>query len=391
MRLASAISGESALSSQWSVAIRKIANCALFFALGIACAKYCFLGDRFTALEANADAYSTAFHRSPEFSVSKYGSSIAAALGAVLVAGVCFGILKVRSREGTSSKQGLKSVWLSAQRSSRGAARQKDVENVSRGLETQITQIVEILRKFLKETSAQSLAYEEVRVSLETAQTVEQVQAAVQALLTNSLQAKRDAEELKVHLNKAQTETALMREKLGRVEKLAALDGLTSLANRRSFEEFLREAVADSHAEHTPLSLVMADLDHFKRINDKYGHQTGDAVIKKFAGVLSESVRRTDFVARYGGEEFAVVLPRTPMGNASFVVERIRNLIKTTDWVDPTNGLPIERVTASFGIAEIKDGEKPEKIIERADRKLYSAKRNGRNRVEIDCTSGLDL
>jgi diguanylate cyclase len=365
--------------------IWKIASYALFFILGMVCAKYWLaLHVVLPAPDANVASGEAIFQAMPKFSFSVRVLSLAAALSAAiaLVGTYAGGFRNPLPRDSTVSPDS-KDRWHLAQGSNRSPVREKDIENAGRGLEKQLAQIVEILREYLNDTNAQSLVYEEMQVSLASADTIEQVQAVVQVLLTSSIQAKRDAEELKGRLNRAQSETAMIREKLVRAEKLAALDGLTSLPNRRSLEEFLRNAVADSHLEHTPLSLVMADLDHFKRINDSFGHQAGDAVIKAFSRIFSENVRSTDMVARYGGEEFAIVLPRTPMGNASFVVERIRKVIEATDWVDPISSRPIERVTASFGIAEIMDGETPEKIIERADQKLYCAKRNGRNRVEI--------
>jgi diguanylate cyclase len=255
-------------------------------------------------------------------------------------------------------------------------------------LEKQLIVLVDLVRNYLEAGEAQSNTYEKVQTNLVTANTTEQIQAIVQILLANSSKAQRDAEDLRARLKSAQTETVEMQQRLVKAEKLASLDGLTSLPNRRAFEEFLNVAVTRSHADGTPLSLVMADLDHFKRINDKYGHPTGDAVIKTFAKILSENVRSTDMVARYGGEEFAIVLPRTPLGNASFVVERIRNLTSSTDWVDPSNGRSIDGITASFGIAEIVDGEAPQGIVKRADKKLYLAKQNGRNRAELDSALG---
>ena len=127
----------------------------------------------------------------------------------------------------------------------------------------------------------------------------------------------------------------------------------------------------------------MADIDHFKRINDKFGHPTGDAVLKQFARILSSSVRPTDMVARYGGEEFVLILKKTPMGNAVQVAERIRGNILVSKWNDPNTNVDIGALTASFGIAEINDHETAKGIVERADQRLYVAKNNGRNRVEI--------
>ena len=264
------------------------------------------------------------------------------------------------------------------------AQKAKSVDRVREGLEKQLSELVVTVSCYLEANSAQSAGFEKVQASLASANTVEQVQAVVEVLISSSAQGQRDAEALRGSLKEAQAQTAALRQRLIKVEKLASLDGLTLLPNRRYFQEFLREAVEESHSDYTPLCVIMADIDHFKKVNDKFGHPTGDAVLKQFADVMSRSVRPTDFVARYGGEEFILVLKTTPMGNALQVAERIRTSIRSAAWKDPKTGTDVGDVTASFGIAEIIDGETADHLVERADKKLYLAKKNGRNRVEID-------
>src|SRR4029079_9349840 len=121
---------------------------------------------------------------------------------------------------------------------------------------------------------------------------------------------------LEGRLKAAQDQASALRTRLRQAEKLAALDPLTSVANRRPFEQFISSEIERSRARGTPLCLIMADIDHFKKVNDKHGHSAGDKVLKAFADLLTKSVRGGDLVARYGGEEFAVVLPQTPMGDA---------------------------------------------------------------------------
>ncbi len=126
---------------------------------------------------------------------------------------------------------------------------------------------------------------------------------------------------------------------------------------------------------------MMADIDHFKTINDKFGHRTGDAVLRQFAELLGEMVRSTDLVARYGGEEFAIVLPRAPLGNAYEIAERIRKTVEARAWDNPDK-IDLS-LTSSFGIADIRDGETATDLINRADQMLYEAKKRGRNRTMI--------
>ena len=260
----------------------------------------------------------------------------------------------------------------------------KTIDAVRDGLENQLSELVKTVSRFLETSSAQSSIIDGVQASLSSANTVEQIQSIIGVLIANSSQGRRDSEALRRNLREAHAQTTALRQRLATAEQLASLDTLTSLPNRRHFQKFLEDAVTEAHADYTPLSVVMADIDHFKKVNDSFGHLTGDAVLKQFAQIMAQSVRQTDLVARYGGEEFVLVLKRTPKGSASEIAERIRSNILAATWKDPKAGRDLGRITASFGIAEIRDDETVDRLLERADQKLYSAKRNGRNRVESD-------
>jgi two-component system cell cycle response regulator len=169
-----------------------------------------------------------------------------------------------------------------------------------------------------------------------------------------------------------------------RVQELAALamtDGLTGIANRRTFEARLETECLRTGRFHSPLALIMLDLDNFKCLNDSYGHQAGDEVLRTMGRVLSSSTRNTDFVARYGGEEFAVILVNTDISAAKEAAERIRTRIATEPW-------PHGIVTASIGIASCEHAPVGvSEFISRADRALYFSKEHGRNRA----THSLDM
>jgi two-component system cell cycle response regulator len=153
-------------------------------------------------------------------------------------------------------------------------------------------------------------------------------------------------------------------------------DPLTGVGNRRRLEQGLAAEINRSGRAGTGLCVIMADLDHFKRVNDEHGHSTGDQVLMRFGALLKELTRPTDIVARYGGEEFFVVLPHTSMAQAVLRAESIRSA-----WA----GMRIEPLpapsTASFGVAQLMDHESPEGILARVDAALYQAKKSGRNRV----------
>jgi diguanylate cyclase (GGDEF)-like protein len=157
-------------------------------------------------------------------------------------------------------------------------------------------------------------------------------------------------------------------------------DPLTGLLNRRGFEEAARKQIAK--AKGRCLSVAVCDIDHFKTINDSYGHVDGDAVLVKVAELLRENLRRCDEVSRFGGEEFVMLLSDIHREDARDLIERLRRAIEETRF--GSGNLRGRRITASFGIAEYRVGEELEDAIRRADRMLYAAKRNGRNSALVD-------
>ncbi len=166
-----------------------------------------------------------------------------------------------------------------------------------------------------------------------------------------------------------------------KTEKMATTDGLTGLNNHRRFQECFEMATASSRRYKKSVSLLLADVDHFKGVNDTYGHPIGDLVLKGVAATLSSQARDTDIVARYGGEEFAIVLPETDAVGARVIAERIRRKVESE--VFRTDVGPL-RITLSIGVACFPThGEHKQQLIEKADQALYQAKEAGRNRVMV--------
>jgi diguanylate cyclase (GGDEF)-like protein len=164
-------------------------------------------------------------------------------------------------------------------------------------------------------------------------------------------------------------------------ELLARTDSLTGLLNRRGLEEHARREMGRSSRQGASLAVLAIDLDHFKNINDKYGHQIGDAVLCAIATALTTTMRGHDFPARFGGEEFVVLLTNTTRENAVITAERIRSVVTSLSVRVDRHDLGF---TASFGIAMLNPGDSLEETLRRADRALYEAKVAGRNRVVLE-------
>ena len=178
-----------------------------------------------------------------------------------------------------------------------------------------------------------------------------------------------------------------LEELLYKVEYMAITDSLTGLYNRRRFHDILSNEFERAKRYVTPFALIMADIDHFKRINDNYGHQAGDTILKEVSSIIVKNTRETDTAARYGGEEFMVIMPNTNKNEAMRLAERIRSSIEKNRFSD-ING---QSITVSIGITGMPDPDitKEDVLIRCSDFALYRAKNSGRNKVEM--MGGKDL
>jgi diguanylate cyclase (GGDEF)-like protein len=191
-------------------------------------------------------------------------------------------------------------------------------------------------------------------------------------LLIHFYGVKASLQRISVHLNETKKE-------LAKKGKMAITDSLTGLYNRGFFDESLEAELQDSLKQNKSLSLLMMDLDGFKRINDKLGHQTGDTVLSEISFIIKRSSRASDLPARYGGEEFAVILPNTNIAEARMVGERIRQSIEDVNFI--LEGKPAATITISIGAAPLKATDLSDDLIKRADKALYTAKKRGGNKV----------
>ena len=204
----------------------------------------------------------------------------------------------------------------------------------------------------------------------------------VSTLMEDNRRMAETTRELNQGLMDSQKQIATLNKELEEVQTQSLRDPLTAIANRRAFDERLEREVRAAAETGEKLCLALADIDHFKGVNDTYGHQVGDAVLQQFASVVTQNIKGQDMVARYGGEEFAIILPETDLFSAYNLLVKIKYNFKSSE--TPIEGTlkTIKDVTASFGLVRFEPGMSPRDMIEQADHFLYEAKNAGRDRVK---------
>jgi diguanylate cyclase len=209
----------------------------------------------------------------------------------------------------------------------------------------------------------------------------EALRSVIEQLVQGAKEMELDNKKLETRLAASRQEIEQLQQNLEIVRTEALTDPLTTLSNRKYFDAALAKGIAEAKEKNEPLSLLMADIDHFKGFNDQYGHLTGDQVLRLVALSLKQNVKGRDVAARYGGEEFVIALPNTALQSAITVADHIRRAVMTKELMRRSNGDRLGRVTISIGAAVLHPGDTAQLLIERADKCLYAAKRNGRNRV----------
>lgn len=255
------------------------------------------------------------------------------------------------------------------------------VEQVGHGMHSVITGVLGQLNDVGRDASRYSS-----RLSAATGELhAEQSPAEMRRLVDNLLAATREMENrtksLEKELQKSSDQVSELRTKLDNVHKESLTDPLTGIANRKAFDLALAEAEEQASLGGTAVSLLLCDIDHFKKFNDSWGHQTGDHVLRLVASCLSENVKGRDTAARYGGEEFGVVLRGTALNDAVHVAEQIRQSVEGRRLVKKSTGEVLGTITISIGVVQFFVNEKSEMAVRRADACLYGAKQSGRNLV----------
>lgn len=184
---------------------------------------------------------------------------------------------------------------------------------------------------------------------------------------------------LNAQLEQAQKDIAELKYELENTRKIASTDGLTGLLNRRAFDMEINNLLSEQSAN--PHSLLILDLDHFKKVNDTFGHLVGDQVIRFTANLIKEKKAPHHLAARYGGEELAIIMPETPINKATDIAETIRTSLEKSRLKQKNSNQNIGQITVSIGATGVQPGDSAETVIARADKALYQAKECGRNRV----------
>lgn len=224
-------------------------------------------------------------------------------------------------------------------------------------------------------------ALSHVGVQLGHDRSVDGLLRAVATLTVETARASERNRALEQQLSASTARIGKLRQSLAEVKQEVAVDALTGLVNRRAFDARLRRAVSRAKTEEAPLALLLLDVDHFKHVNDTYGHKVGDLVLRLVGRLLSDNVKGRDTAARYGGEEFAVILAGADLRAGAIVGEQMRAALDGKRLVNKGSGQHLRGVTVSVGVAQLRPGEAASAFVERADAALYQAKRDGRNRV----------
>jgi diguanylate cyclase len=230
-------------------------------------------------------------------------------------------------------------------------------------------------------TSEYSETLQDVTQRILAVKTPEDMSEVIKSVIQDTNKMLANNKLLEQQLDRSAVAMAELKRDLERVRREAMTDGLTSLSNRKAFDEEIKKFVSQYNEEGHTFTLIMLDIDHFKSFNDNFGHQVGDQVLRLVARTLTDGVKGRDVAARYGGEEFAILLPETNLTAGITVAESLRKALASKEVINRSNGEFLGKITMSAGVAQFYEGEKIENLIERADAALYTAKHNGRNQV----------
>lgn len=258
--------------------------------------------------------------------------------------------------------------------------------DISQALGNEIDEVLSVIGTSLKQNTSFSETLSTIEQGLPQASSPEELNELISGLIEENRRMNAMTQELNQGLTRSHHLIATLSDQLEEVRTQSLRDPLTSIPNRRAFDKTLEGAIEHAARSHEPLCVAMADLDHFKALNDRYGHQAGDVVLQNFARLISRSASEPRLVARYGGEEFAMIFPGSDLMAAHNRLVNIKHMFSQMVHDAESSAGPLPVVTASFGVAKFQPGLSARDLLQKADASLYDAKAKGRNRV---CAQGI--
>jgi diguanylate cyclase len=284
------------------------------------------------------------------------------------------------ARKGTISASELEAVYGYASE----AVITDNVDKLAASVAGEVDQVMAMIDAAVGNVATYRDDLSSVTEQLGRTQDREGLRAIVEGLVQATIGMEATNKTLTASLQASRQEISQLQEKVDALRIDSQTDSLTSLANRKYFDRELDRHIAETTAGNEPLCLLLLDIDHFKKINDTFGHMAGDEVLRVVAHAFRQHVQPSDVAARLGGEEFAIIFPKAPLCAVQKVADQIRSRVKTMHFLKRSTGESIGSVTVSGGIAAYRSGETPWSLMQRADHCLYAAKRHGRNRVVGD-------
>ena len=221
----------------------------------------------------------------------------------------------------------------------------------------------------------------ELAVQVGNAGDINEIKRIVDMMLVETKALVNSGKRLQSRMKVSSKDLRQLRQELEKSQQEAQTDALTSLINRRGLEKMMELERLRARQNNQPFSIIMADIDHFKRVNDTFGHLVGDSLLKGIAGLIIQNLRKSDLAARYGGEEFFILLSETGLDGANAVAKKIQKALSTKEWRIKDSGKSMGKISLSMGVALYDLRESEESLVKRADDALFLAKKNGRNMI----------
>jgi diguanylate cyclase len=267
----------------------------------------------------------------------------------------------------------------------------EEVANISNQMSGEMDQVLSTIQSALGQSSEYGKSLGTVSDEIDDAADQDSLKLIVERLITSTRQMEDQNKQLEGKLNASREQIEELSGNLESARTESRTDQLTGISNRKAFDEMIKAFTAEAQSEQHDLCLLLGDIDHFKKFNDTFGHQTGDQVLRLVAACMTSVLKGRDFSARYGGEEFAVLLPETALQAANTVANHIRKTVMSKKLVKKSTGEDLGVVTMSFGAAKYKPGESIDALIHRADACMYAAKRAGRNQIKCETDPDINL